>query len=293
MLVTAVVAAVMASGCALVELSPEAQEDAYLLRVASAEAPWVDGIERFDNILSSAFSSRDAFARAVFDAQLDDAAAESLAAAEALEPPQSLQADHDAWLAFRRAVIDLEPQLVEAVATSDTAGVLEIRRAFGEIEADFLLSISRLFCLHLQGVNPAEHCPAGDDLPGGDYGKAAFEVLREYGIRVGPLFRTSPNLTPDERSDYLTEVQPEIEVLLQQAWEGLDALTPPPELSADHQALLTYFAGQHATAMAITTANKIRDDAAISQLYEQSGALFQDLQSSLSETVRPIVDPAF
>ncbi len=293
LLATAVVAAVLASGCALVELGPEAQEDAYLLHMSSAEAHWVQAMERLDNVLGSAYTTREAFLGALFETSLEDAAAESLAEAEALEPPDSLRDDHEAWLMLRRAVVELEPQLVEAIALADTLGILETRRAFGEVEADFLLSISRTFCLNLLAVDPAEDCPAGDDLPGGEYGAAVHEILRRYAIRVGPLFFTTPSLDAAQRSSYLSAVQPRIEALLDEAGGELGALTPPSEYAADHQALLGYFTEQLATARAITAANEAGDAAAIGELYAHSAAIFDALQASLSEAVRPIVDPAF
>lgn len=292
-MVAVVVTAVLASGCALVELSPQAQEDVYLLRVAEAESHWLQAIDRFDQALSSSYSTRNAFIGAVIDAGLEDGAADALQAAEALDPPASLVADHANWLRFRSAVVDLEPRLTPAVASGDSVAILEVRRAFGEVESEFLLSIGRTFCVHLLAVNPAEDCPPDDSLPGGGYGRDAHQALREYALRAAPLFFTSPGLSPNERSSYLAAVQPDLEALLAEAGIRLTQLTPPPELAPDHQALLSYFDAQHATAVAITAANAVGDDARILELYDESAAHFEQLQEALSDAVRPIVDPAF
>jgi hypothetical protein len=283
----------LATGCSVVGLSPEQEEEAYLLRVAQAEAPWLAAIDRFDRTLSGSYSTRNAFLRGLKNAGLAEGAKDSHAAAGQLTAPDSLAADHEAWLEFRRSVDVLAPDLEQATAIGDVVTVLAARRALGEAEAEFLLAVSRNFCLHLAAVDPAEDCAPDDSLPGGEYGTAAYETLREYAIRVGPLFLTSSTLDQSQRTEYLAGVQPEIEVLLRDTGERLRRLTPPDEFAVDHEALLSYFDAQYQTAAAITVANAAGDDQGIVELYAESAQLFETLQQSLSEAVRPIVNPAF
>ena len=171
--------------------------------------------------------------------------------------------------------------------------MIAARQAFGEIEGDFLLSIGRQFCVHLDAVDPAEDCPADQNLAGGDYGQAVFGALREYAIRTGPLFFTGVELSPTQRASYLDTVQPEIEQLLRRTGDRLRELGPPDEFAGDHDALLAYFDDQHATAVAITAANATGDDARILELYQQYTVATERLQAALSEAARSIVDPAF
>lgn len=283
----------LASGCSVAGLSPEEEEEAYLLQVAQAEAPWLTAIRRFDNTLTAEYSTRNAFFGAINAAGLPEGARDSLEAATELTPPESLAGDHRHWLTLRRAADELAPQLAQATASGDVVNILAVRRAFGEAEADFLLSIGRDFCLHLDAVDPAEDCPPDDSLPGGDYGAAAYEALREYAIRVGPLFLTSGSMDQGQRTQYLASVQPQIEALLLETRDRLDGLSPPGDFAGDHEALLTYFDEQYAVAALITDANAIGDDAAILALYAESGRLFEELQAALSDAVRPVVNPAF
>lgn len=289
----ALLAVGLATGCSVVGLSAEQEEEAYLLRVAQAEAPWLAAIDRFDRTLSGSFSTRNAFLVGLRNAGLAEGAKDSHAAAGQLTAPDSLAGDHEEWLEFRRSVDVLAPDLEQATATGDVVTILATRRALGEAEADFLLAISREFCLHLAAVDPAEDCPPGDSLPGGEYGTAAYETLREYAIRVGPLFLTSSTLDQSQRTQYLAGVQPEIEVLLRDTGDRLGRLTPPDEFAVDHEVLLTYFDAQYRTAAAITAANAAGNDPGILELYAESARLFENLQQSLSEAVRPIVNPAF
>jgi hypothetical protein len=291
--VVLLVALTVANGCSVFELSPEQEEEAYFLRVAQAEAPWLGAIDRFDTTLRSSYSTRTLFMVAIHDAGLVEGARDSLEAAKKLNPPPSLANDHQHWLAFRRAVFDRAPMLTEATTIGDIATILRVRRDLGEAEADLLLSIGRQFCIHLEAVNPAEDCPPDDSLPGGEYGAAAYETLREYAIRVGPLFITSSSLDPSQRSEYLAAVQPNIENLLHTAGTRLRELTPPAEFAADHEALLAYFDDQYATAAAITAANAAGDESEITELYARSAELFEGLQAALTDEIRPIVDPAF
>lgn len=283
----------LASGCSVTGLSPEEEEEAYFLQVAQAEAPWLTAIRRFDNTLTAEYSTRNAFFGGINQAGLPEGARDSLEAATELTPPERLAGDHQQWLTLRAAADELAPQLAQATASGDVVNILAVRRAFGEAEADFLLLIGRDFCLHLDAVDPAEDCPPDDSLPGGDYGAAVYEALREYAIRVGPLFLTSGGMDQGQRTQYLASVQPGIEALLLETRDRLDGLTPPSEFAADHEALLTYFVEQYAVAVLITDANAIGDDAAILALYDESARLFEELQAALSDAVRAIVDPAF
>ncbi len=291
--VTLVAAGIVVAGCSVTALNPEQEEEAYFLRVAQAEAPWLGAIKRFDRTLSASYSTRTAFLVAMRDVGLGEGAEESLEAARTLSPPDSLVADHERWLTFRKAVGELAPELAAASVGVDVPMVLTARRSLGEAEAEFLLSIGRDFCIHLAAVNPAEDCPPDESLPGGEYGAAAYEALREYAIRVGPLFLTSGDLDPGERTLYLAAVQPEIEALLRDTGERLSRLTPPGDFVSDHQALLSYFDDQYAIAVAITGANVVGDDPMILELYARSSRLFDALQETLSDAVRPIVAPAF
>lgn len=292
--VAAVVAfSALASGCSLFELSPEQQEEAYLLQVAQAEAPWLAAIQRFDRTLSGSYSTRQAYVNAIADAGLGEGARDALNAARRLTPPQQLADDHKRWLEFRSAVDESAPSLAEAAANGDVLGALAVRRTLGEAEADFLLSIGRTFCLHLDAVNPASDCPPDESLPGGDYGAATYEALREYAIRAGPLFLTSNAFDDGQRTRYLAEVQPGIEMLLHDTGERLAGLEPPAEFAADHDALRRYFEEQYAVAVEITGANAVGDQNRVGLLYQQFADHLEQLQSSLSDAVRPIVDPAF
>ncbi len=281
------------TGCSLTELSPEEEKEAYLLRVAQAEAPWLAAIDRFDRTLGSSYSTRTAFLVAIEDAGLAEGAVDSLEAARKLAPPPAMANDHQHWLAFRRSVAEQAPQLTQAMTFGDVVTVLSVRRALGEAEANMLLSVSREFCIHLAAVDPAEDCPPGEGLPGGEYGSAAYETLREYAIRVGPLFLSSSTLDQSQRTQYLAAVQPNIENLLLRTGDRLRALDPPAEFAADHEALLAYFDDQYTTATAITEANAAGDSAQIAELYTRSAQLFESLQQQLSDEVRPIVAPAF
>lgn len=291
--VAGIAVALVVTGCSLLELSPEEEEDAYLLRVAQAESSWLEASDRFDRALSASYGTRGVFLRAIDDAGLAEGARESLDAAEALTAPESLAVDHEYWLVFRRAIVDLEPGLIAAIQAGDTLGVIAARQAFGEVEGDFLLSIGRQFCVHLQAVDATEDCPADQNLAGGEYGQAVFGALREYAIRSGPLFFTGVELNPTQRAAYLDVVQPKIEQLLLSAGNRLRALDPPTEFADDHDVLLAYFDDQHATAVAITAANAAGDDTRVLELYEQYTVVTERLQGALSDAARPIVDPAF
>lgn len=288
-----VAAGMLATGCSVIELSPEQQEEAYLLQVAQAEAPWLAAIDRFDRTLSGAFSTRRAFVVAIDDAGLAQGARDSLDAADALTPPHTMATDHEHWLTFRKAVDGVAPALTAAAMSGDVLNALAVRRILGEAEADFLLSIGRKFCLHLEAVDPASDCPPDQSLPGGEYGTATYETLREYAIRVGPLFLTSDAFDQGQRTQYLAEVQPGIETLLLETGERLSRLSPPTEFAADHDALVGYFDDQHAIAVEITGANAIGDQELVASLYDRFAKHLEELLASLSEAARPIVDPAF
>ncbi len=290
---TVVAVSALASGCSVIELSSEQEEEAYLLQVAQAEAPWLAAIDRFDRTLGGNYSTRRAFVGAIGDAGLAQGARDSLAAADSLTPPHTMATDHEHWLAFRKSVDGVAPELTNAAMSGEVLNTLAVRRTLGEAEADFLLSIGRTFCLHLSAVDPAADCPPDESLPGGEYGRATFEALREYAIRVGPLFITSSAFDQGQRTQYLAEVQPGIVVLLSDTGDRLNRLSPPPEFAEDHHALLGYFDDQYVIAVEITDANAIGDQDRVAELYDRFAQHLDELQAALSEAARPIVNPAF
>ena len=269
------------------QLTPETE--VYLEAVAEIEDQFGEAINQVGVVLATTYNVREAIFTAVANAGFPGAAKDSLNRARTLEPPAQFGDDHLRWIDFHFNTVDLIDDLESALEERDLQKLLAVETAMRLSNGSFLSKVSREFCL--SASFDIDLCRAGDDLPGGEYGKAAHEILRNYTLASEPLFDFAIDMSPDERALRLNEVQPQIEAILKSTGEALSELDPPDSFSNDHATLLRFFEEQYQTAVAITEANAVRDDAQFNELSDESRANFSRLLDGLSDDFDPIGAP--
>ncbi len=273
------------------ELSQEAET--YLEAVAEISGDFDEVVASIDESMSQVYATREALMTAVADAGIPGASESALVKAEALSPPDQFEADHQAWIEHRLAIVGLADELTAALENQDLQEVLAVNAAMLKSRAAIVLNAPRDFCLAFSNPDLDDVCAAGEGIPGGQYGLDAHQVLRQFSLDVQGLFNFPQDLSPEERAVRLIKVQPSIEKALKDTGEKMAGFEPPSEFADDNAAFVRYFDEQHQTAVAITAANAERDTAEVLRLFEESGVVVDRLVDSLSDDYEPIAAPFF
>ena len=162
-------------------------------------------------------------------------------------------ASHEAWVAQRLRATEKTAEVTDAIEVQDLQMLLGVFTALGQDWAAMLAGSDREFCLAVE--RNSTFCQASDDLPGGEYGAEVHEVLRLNSLASLRLFTFAVDMSPEERSLRLDQVQPRIESNLKAGGDAIKAIVPPDEYEAEHQALIPFFDDPYAHSVAITQGN--------------------------------------
>ncbi|MCL1592836.1 MAG: hypothetical protein M3132_00610 [Actinomycetia bacterium] len=268
---------------------PSDDVSAYLSSVADVESTVEDSFDQVSDALAISYNTREVMFTAIRDVGYEAVVESALTQAEAINPAEGYVADHEAWLAHRLLATEKTVELTEALDAEDLQMMFA---AFSVLDQDWaaVLRVSRReFCVAVSEFSAL--CQAPHDLPGGDYGAEVYEVLRLNTLATFGLFNFFGDMTPEERSLRLDEVQPQIESSLRAGGDAMKAIDPPDEYEVEHQALIRFFDDQYANAVAITQANSERDDATVLELFRASGVVFDVALKEMSDEYREIAAP--
>jgi hypothetical protein len=264
--------------------------DAYLEVVADTEREYVQQFNTILKATTQSYSTRGVLFEAVTEAGFPGGAAIALTSAQSVTPPSDFAQDHDAWVQLRSAVVGIaEDDFEAAVESRDLQELLAVMTTLEQSYGSFFTALSRGFCL--AAAFNSDLCPAGDDLPGGEYGQQVHEILRLYRLDTSGLFTFLPDMSPEERSVRLGQVQPQIESALKTAGDAMAGIDPPTAFTDEHAAFVRFFEEQYSTATAITEANAEGDDARVLELFGISGENAGRLRQSLTPEYEPIAAP--
>lgn len=287
----AVLALVVAACAPTSQAESEASEEvsAYISSVSSVQVRVDDGFDGVSEALTVSYNTREVLFSAIRDVGYQGIASSTLILAEAISPPENYAADHEAWLAHRRLAVEKAKEITEAIEAQDLQAMFAVFTALDQDWAAIFVASHREFCLALNQNSTL--CQAPDDLPGGEYGAEVYEVLRLNSLANLGLFDFFGDMSPEERSLRLDQVQPQIESNLKAGGDAMKAIDPPDEYEAEHQALIRYFDDQYANAVAITQANEERDEATIDELFTASGVVFEAALDEMSPEYREVAAP--
>ena len=201
-------------------------------------------LQAFGAVFSQTLTTRDRLIDVLLEAGVGTAFVPSLEALEAIEPPDRLASVHSALAETYRTLVRNDKEAEQAVRDGDLAGFVLANGRLGEANSSLPLALPAEACHSLFGTRPGGLCAPIEPLPGGEYGSELHEVLRmsqpQFTGVAGALgFPVS--LSDEETAAVIEEVAPKAGPVLGELRRQVDALTPPPELSADHDRLIGYF----------------------------------------------------
>ena len=274
---------------------PEVANDPYLLEISQISALFTASNDAIDETLNQTWPIRSRLIETLLAADRPGLATDMLERVNALDPPEKYAADHALFVQILEAAGELAQQEQAALEEDDlVASVLLLSDLRLLQEQVFFAAISPNFCLAtVQFVTVGPRNCGGDADIAEQYGKygedlyAAFErYRRDFGPRVSVFYAA---LGPEERFASLRILQPQIIAAMDTAIEEIGTLTPPEELSADHDRLLQYFTEIRQTALDIDAAVEAEDTPLLLQHFGTSGVVFCNAAADLSDDFDPLI----
>ena len=227
------------------ELSAKEQE--YLDKVAAAAQLTVQVFEGFREIFSQTYPVREVLLAALLEGGVGTPYIGNLAALEALDPPERFREVHRVWLEAVREQLRLDTEAAGAVRDGDLVRFALLNGDLVRNDTNVRLALPPVFCQStLAGSDTGAICTPVVTSSEGEYESGVDGLLREYLPEVtaasGTIaFRLS--LTPEELGEVLLSMADGGQIAFQGLASGLETLTPPDELLADHGRLQAYFSG--------------------------------------------------
>ena len=284
-------------------------EGAYLQGLAEAIQGLDEVFQTLNEMLGPVFpgfAPDEIQARVMFnaldEANISERTAEGLQIFESLSPPERFEEDHAAFLKTFRGHISQTATVDDAIQRRDLPRVhlamAELQAAFGVVR----FAVSPEFCRY---ITPDRSPGPGADtslrqlfcsdepIPGGEYGAAITRLAETFDAEFSPRANMTSGLTPEERLEALTYVQPAIVELFNETLAGLDAIEPPPEYQVGHQVLHDYFSELLSTARAIDRAVADGDNDRVQREFDRSSQIARTADGRLPENYRPLVKVIF
>ena len=278
--------------------------------LTGAELAFLDEVQRIDAemdaqfkellaILNGSWPVESVFYSAFSEVRVSETLALGFEQLQGLTPPDRFAEDHGVFLAELEGALAQSRALDRAV---DEQSFVDLTVAASELQISrgrLVNGVSLAFCQNALVLDPAVSggvsCPSHDGLPGGEYGAAVYDIMRDYAAEFGPRAGAFPIALSDEDfSRALLAQQPHIIAVLEDSRRALAALDAPSEFDEDHARLLAYFDDTTALSREITEAaenreaNRLRD-----QLFPESGVIACNAYPLLTEPFRRLVEPFF
>ena len=215
------------------------EESDYLAEVLRAEESAGAVFEDFGTIFAQTYPVREALIAALLKAGVGTPFIDKLAILEALDPPDRFREDHQTWLDATRELFRIDTEAGDLVRFSILNGQL------GGVDVSARIALSPVFCRHV-GLSDQQLaiCTPDDSALDGEFETTINDLIRGF----MPAFSASQgnigfrlSLTPEELNQILSETAASARDAFQGFAAALDTITPPGELSADHERLRAFF----------------------------------------------------
>lgn len=222
--------------------------------------------------------------------------------ATGLEPPEELQADHEAFLAAIDEAATLGGQVTDAIQDRDIVelaiAVAELKTLHGRITQQVSPELCEAVSPDLEDGSVdaigEDLCTPVEEVGQSDWAQGTARNARRYFIEVVPrMSGLEPSFTGEDTIEYLSAIQPEVERIMTDRADAQSALEPPEAFVEDHEALVTFFADLGSLAGRISAAAENGDEAALEELFAESGEMVNAAAESLSPETRKIISPMF
>lgn len=221
------------------------EESLYLSEVVRAEQSSGAIFQAFRTIFTQTYPVREALIAALLKAGVGTPFINRTAILENLDPPERFREDHLIWLNASRELLRIDTEAAEAVEAGDLVRFSVLNGQLGGVNVGALIALSPAFCRRIgQTVEQLEICTPDDSVLDGEYETAINDLIRGF----MPAFATFQgdigfrlSLTPEELNLITSETAANARNTFQGFASALDKVTPPDDLSADHERLKEFF----------------------------------------------------
>ena len=295
---------------------PPDVEGAYIEGLTGALQELDEVFQTFDELLGPVFprfAPDEIQAQVLFNAleetNLSERTADELQKVESLSPPERFAEDRDIFLETMKEQVSRAAAVDDAVKSRDLP---RVHLATAELRAAFRVmrfAVSPEFCRHITpdipspldppqllsayDFSPLQYYCRDESIPGGEYGAAINRLAETFVAEFDPRANLTSGMTPEERLEALTYVQPAIVEVFNETLAGLDAIEPPPEYQVGHQVMHDYFSELLSTARAIDGAVADGDNDQVQREFARSGQIDRTADALLPESYRPLVKVIF
>ncbi|PKB70501.1 MAG: hypothetical protein BZY87_10260 [SAR202 cluster bacterium Io17-Chloro-G6] len=246
------------------ELSAEDEE--FLAAVTDAQLLSVEIFMGFGQIISQTYPLRETLLAALLEAGVGTPFIGNVAALEALDPPERFREDYRIWLEAARELLRIDTEAAEAVRDGDLVRFAHLNGDLAETSVRGRLALSPVFC-QSTATDPgaAANCSQEGSVLTGEYEIGIDNPLRTYlpnfaAAQSTLAFRLS--LTPEEMGQVLSSMADGSRDSFQAVESALRTMTPPDELTADHERLQAYFGEALAIVEEVTS---LREDGELNE----------------------------
>ena len=226
---------------------------AYLGQVEQAFRGSDANFEKFNAALARSFASPEAILSALVEAGAGTTFDPVLEALEEIEPTERFVEEHRIIVEGVASLVEADQGIGAAAADGDIAGFelgnMNLALAGGAMRLE--LSSEACNALPTQG----DLCAPDFELPGGEYGAALNEVMRDLAVELLPRMGTlqdSPQgpflaltyvllYSPEELAAVYDAIDTEAQAALADAASAVNDLEPPDDLKPDHERLEAWF----------------------------------------------------
>ena len=222
-----------------------AEEEEYLGAVRDAQLLSAGIFAGFRQIFSQAYPVREVLLAALLEGGVGTPFIGTLAALEALDPPDRFREDHRIWLEATREFLRIDEEAAEAVRDGDLVRFVHLNGQLTGTNVRAVHSLSPVFCQSATtGPQGSANCALEGLASIGEYENGINNLLREFlpdFASTGGTIAFRLSLTPEEMGQVLSSMGDVSRNSLQAVESSLGTMTPPDELLADHERMQAYF----------------------------------------------------
>lgn len=221
------------------------EESTYLSEVVRAEQSAMAIFQAFGTIFTQTYPVREALIAALLQAGVGTPFIEKTAILEALVPPERFREDHKIWLEASKEQLRTDTAAAEAVEAGDLVRFSILNGQLSGFDVTARIALSPVFCQRV-GLSDQQLaiCTPDDSALDGEFETVINDLIRGF----MPTFSASQgnigfrlSLTPEELNQILSETAASARDAFQGFASALETITPPGELSADHERLRAFF----------------------------------------------------
>lgn len=267
--------------------TPTANEQAYLEDVSAAAALIDEQFAKFRTVFNGVYETRGALIFALQQAGVGTAFDSSLAAMEALEPPERFRNEHDLALDGLREFQQADKEIGQAIEGEDLIAFALANFKLGRLSSSIPLGHTEVFCL-ARFTNVPHLCERPDFSSSSGYGAELYAILSTIDSEIGPAWGVLPGLNDAEALEVIRTVAPGAVSALEQVVERLEALSPPENLQADHDQIFRYAGDLVEVMTEWRDAADLGDLAAAEAQQSSLWELFCSMAGELSPAITPL-----